>query len=852
MSDAKLPPIGSQSEADIAAYVKERVYKDSPLHAQDVSRWRKAELYDQCEQWLRKAKGASDQRYATQWVALTQDAGDPNSIPLPVYNEGISIRENETARLGRPEYKPRVRARGENPSLKAKEGAEGAERALISRLKDMPWYQQADRLFWHLPGYGGAWLMSYWDQTWMDTVRVPAKCLACPRHPSVQSPALVTPPVPPPGPELPGSPVGVEAFTSETSVNGEPVESSFGLEPIPAPPCNYVVREQDLPPRTDDLVMHKCPQCDLELVPYQPSDEEALGSLGEDLPKGDWYVKVLDPYGVFPRDSGIGVDNTDVDEWVYVHVETLDWVASRWPSKVRDERGEERIHGESVSALMAQNPTLGSPIFLEAASSTAAFKEHVLVYEYNKKPWFEWNPESRAYEKNRGRAIVVVNDVVCLDATLLVDSLTKPGDRVTRVRLEFVPFEFRDGGRRTTVGQGLWDRLFDANEGINERKAQIRAVNERGALPKYLGRRGSRLNQDAGFKSTVPYSVIYYDTDPLDTSSPLQLIQNSTIDAGAYTEVNDDREFMRRSSGQVEVESGQVPPGVSAATSIAYLKTESGEKRRPRIARVRQALIRAWEHGLRLMAAFYIEPRPYSYEDETGEEREAFVTGDVVSQSNPRVDIYASPDYDAQDIEREGIRDSIQLGVLNPTQTPQLNRKVFKTLNPSLDFFMDDDLQEQQAQREWQRFKDDGVVPVIDPGLDDDTTHHQEHGRVCFSAWFRQQEEAANWDGALAILSGLWDATVQQIGMAVQQQPGLSPQPLIVQQFTGLLQAQGFAAPDQQALNNVIQWRAHDEAHKLNLVVKQMVSAPPTVEAAGQGSSPEAQSEQQPVAQGVV
>lgn len=854
MADPKpLPPIGAKgSEPDLVQWVKARAYAQAAIHAEDVSRWRKAELYDQCDQWLQRAFVDSGAKLPTQWRKMRQDSSDPNSLPLPVYNEGVSLRENESARLGRPEYKPRVRPRGASPSIQAREGAKGAERALLSRLKAMPWDIEADKLYWHMPGYGGAWLLSYWDQHWMDTVRVPAKSLACPNHsalrdaPPTSAPAPVAALAPSGASSLGAGPIfpdesaaheGAESVAFEAGEGPGDLEG-LGVPVAPAIPhfCDYTTREQDAP--ADRL----CPVCPDRppLVPYKPTMAEAAGPLGQDLPKGDWQLCVLEPYGVFPRDAGIGVKRTDVDEWIWTHMETVDWVAARWPSKVRDEKGALRIRGESAATLLAANPTMGSPDLLRHAATAGVFQDNVLVYEYHRKPWYEWDEKAGEWRRNQGRSVVTVQDVACLDAPLLVESLNRPGEMVPRARLEFVPWEVRDGGRRSTVGQSLWDRLFDVQDGLNERQSQIRAVNQRGANPKYLQRRGLNL-ETAAADSAVPFTRVLCDTDPGENRPGLELINNSTIDPGVYREVDKDIAYAQRASGQVEVERGQIPAGVSAATAIAYLKTEAGEKRRPRILRIRQALMRAWDHGLKLMAAFYIEPREYSYEDESGEEREAFVQGDVIAAANPKVDIYPTPDYDSADLRRENVRDMVQLGIVNPAQTPQISRKLAKILDEQADYFLDDDLQEEQAQREWQAFRDHGRVPVIDPSLDDHMTHYQEHGRACFGAWFRQQEDAAEWDKALSVLEGSWEQDLLTLAMQAQ---GVSLQPAILGSWLDKLAQRGFRSSDPAALQLVLSWRAHIEAHKLAIVRKQIQSQP-AVEAPGKGSTPTSAAEAQ-------
>lgn len=846
-----LPPGQERDETKLVRFITERCYRSSPLYASDFANYRKAELYDQSEQWLQRAYTTRDSRYPSQWVQIDYDPGDPNSIPLPVYNEMVAIRENESARLTRPEYKPRVRPRGENPGITERDASEAAERALRFRMDQMAWEHSVEgKCGYNMPMYGGAYLMSFWDQTWMDTVRVPAASVVCSRNPRVQPSLPMSAAAAPPqngngAGQLPTA--GIEETVRQGGLpTASPMSGAIFAPGAAGPPCPFVAtleqaQQQNVQIDPQGNPQSPCPLCGSRLLPYKPTLEEAVsGGLGKDWPKGDWHTKVPWPDQIFVRDAGVGVDPAEIDEWVYAHVETIDWIAERYPDKVRDpETGLLKIHPEHPTALMAEHPVLGAPPVFQSASRTETFWRHTVVYEYCRRPWLEWDKEAKAYKKNEGRHTVAASGRVCVDEPLMVESFNSPGKMVPRIRLEYVHWEPKEGGRRATSGQSLWDRLYDAQDGINERMAQVRAVNQRGALPWYLQQRGRNFETRAA-DSTIPFRRVMCDIDPNDKQPPLTLMQNTTIDAGVYQEVEYGKNFAQRVSGQVEVERGQVPPNVAAATAIAYLKTESGEKRRPRIRRLRQAFVRTWQHGMELMSALYIEPREYSYEDEQSEERWAFIQGDVIASANPKVDIYPTPDYDQQDALRESIRDMVQLRILNPTQTPQLNRKIVRTLEPSFEAFLDDDLQEQQASREWRDFKQYGKVPVIDPSLDDPMTHFQLHGQACFSPWFREMEARAGWDQALGFLGSDWDQSLAAIAM--QKPPGTSLQTLIFQWWMMRATQAQFQPPDPNAFKLVLLWRAHMEAHKLTVLVQQATQARP-VQAPAKGSAPAPASE---------
>jgi hypothetical protein len=132
--------------------------------------------------------------------------------------------------------------------------------------------------------------------------------------------------------------------------------------------------------------------------------------------------------------------------------------------------------------------------------------------------------------------------------------------------------------------------------------------------------------------------------------------------------------------------------------------------------------------------------------------------------------------------------------------------------------------------------------------LDDAMTHFQEHGRECFSAWFRGEEAKAGWDRILGFLGSDWDEALTQLSFL--KPPGTSLQDLILQfwnvRMQMAVQMQGYQPPmDEEgikALENVLHWRSHMEAHKYEFLMQAAKQQPPPT-APGQGSSPTTASE---------
>jgi hypothetical protein len=820
--DTELPPIGQAKIEHIRPFIDCRIPYTAAYRVYQTSRWRRAELYDQGGpgQWIRPAQMAWDIGLASQWQRMPD--GD---LPMHTYNEGLPIRQNESARLSRPEYVPTIRPNVANPNYQQRMGARKAKQVLTSELKRMGWDKQSDLGHYHMPLYGVWWLKSEWVMRWDDTVTVPVT-------------------------------------TAKKCVK---------------PRCDFITAtgaDQAGKPLTE------CPQCEPEMgldemgqaaplpqpavTPFQPTIEEASTmqdsygrSLGRPLPKGDWQLSVVSPYNVFIKNLGIDVDPTNLDEWVEVSIENIDDLARFYPDKLRDKNGNLLIQPEKPSKLMEYHPVAGSPdVYGRTIGDQKLFYNHVRVKNYYRKPWMEWKKDLLRYEMNRGRYMVIAGDLVLADTEYMIASQSRKGKFIDRCIMEFAPWDLRDGGR-CADGIGLWEQMFDAQDGCNNTASQQEAVRERGAVPFYVERSGMNT-QTRQINTGVPMRLVTIDTNPLDPSAGLELLNNTTIDQGVVAELNDRREFMSRVSGNAEVENGNVPAGVAAATAISILKEESSEKRRPRIKRIREMLKRVWSHGLELVDGLWLEERPVSYEDATGTEQWTAMKGlDLCEQTN--VDLEPEPAFDSADQRRESIRDIVNL-LGPPTQWGPAEKLVAKLMDAPPELSEDADIQVEGAQREWIDFEQKRRIPVVDPDLDDPMEHYQQHGRDLQSEEGRELEDRVDWDGALQIIGVDWDESLKQLAMPqmipappdpITGQPALDPmtgmpkmvpmpqtkplqtriyefwsqklmqasmpQPQVdpmTGQVLGEMPPQ-YQSPDPQGLNELLQFRAHMQAHKL-------------------------------------
>lgn len=829
MALKNLPAIGSTTNAEAKRWIEDGLYYEHPLYSKWKSNYRRGELYDAGIQWIRKGLSGTDGLTGgmSQWASIYYEPNDPNYIPTPVFNEGFGSRTNESARLGRPNYRPVVKPKSGNPNFKDKKAAQMATDALRHRLREMNWDMQAYLMYYHIPVYGGAWLKSEWEQRWDDATMVPGtRAVSCPN-------AKGSPPAP----------------------LGEGTESEGGGKP----PCPFLLSDPKIPnnlatkaswiggpfaPPSPEggFEATSCPTCPDHppLQPFQATMKEAAtgkDALGRELgtaqPLGDWLLTVRSPYDMHPKNLGFMMAPGDISEWREVHTETLDWVALHYPEKAA------KVKPERPDVIAKYSPTLGAPDLFSSILDSKILQDAVRIMEWHKKPWmerFEGPDGTITFRLNKGRSMVIANGELLLDAAYLIPSPTDPSKEIARVEVDYIPWEVQDGGRYLQ-GMSLWQLLFDPQDNANEIRSQAQSVRQRMAVPLYLALKSHNL--EIATRDGVPGRFAFIDIDPEAPNLMPQIINNTTIADGIWRELEDTISSLEKYAGNVEVEKGQVPPNVEAALAIQYLKTYAGEKREPRIARIKEAFRRVCKHGLELISTFYIEPREVSYENEAGEERwENIIGQDIAGETS--ITVESEADFDDKARNQELVLTLVEKGILQTKENPTLSREIARVLEAPEALFEEQDIQKDSAQREYIDFQEGGRVPVVDPTLDDHNAHYQQHGINAQSDWFRDLEDRAGWDAALKILGANWELVLQQVAMTPGQvclqerilqawnqilqaaaQPQLGPDPL-----SGELVPMGpplYTPPeDLEALDQVLHWRAHSEDHRLTEQVKQM------------------------------
>lgn len=774
-----LSPVGKVTVEEAKAFFKEKTYRSHPQYEYDYAMDRKAELYDACAQWLAPAGMGWGSTRKANWVNTYYEPNDPNYTPTPVFNEGFGARTNESAHLGRPNYRALVEPLPSdgNVTYPMRVNAKNATRAIRSRLKELEWDKIAVQLYYHMPVYGGTWVKSEWVQDWERTIKVPnPEALEC-SNPTCD-------------------------FKSATPlVPFKALKEKFGAPQVAESAGPHMGK------------IGACPQCPDHppLQPYAMTMEEAINSkdsfgrdMGRTEPMGDWDVSVRIPYDMFPRDLGYSMKPGHVDEWVEVHMEQVDWCYKRFANA----KGILELKPESPVELAKYHPNLGTPDIYGSILDNKILRNSVNVMEYHRKPWMEKITDEATGESrlgwNEGRSLITANNVVLLDGPLILKPATKGGKPVARVQMDYIPWELRDGGRRLN-GMSLWELLFDPQDARNEITAQTQSVRQRMALPLYAALRS--WNLQIGTRNGVPGRFAFFDVDPAAPTFKPEVFNNQTIDAGVDRELQDAIQTVSKFAGHSQVDQGTVPPGVTAALAIQYLKTYASEGREPRLARIREGFKRMYEHGLELMRAFYLEPRKIEFEDEQGTDRADMVDWEAL-QVDGTVKVDAEADFDDRARNQQLVTDMLQSPLIDTTD-PSVRREVARILELPEELFKKWDIQREGAEKEYLDFREEQREPVRDPIVDDDQIHYDQHGVDAQSDWFREMERAGDWDGIARFLGPLWTWSVDMIGQQVGGSPGdpmtgVPPTPPtppclqehLVRQWVGLLQQAGYQVPN--------------------------------------------------------
>lgn len=864
----KDPGMGADVKpADLRAFITSRRPYESPFRARRVSTWNKATLMREGHTWLEPVAG--DPRRASNYVDVQFDEDDESAIPLPSDPEITVCLQNESARLGRPDFKAYVRPTGEDPDTKARTGAQLTEQVILHRLREMCFDEVESEFDVHMPTWGQGILVSEWDTDRLKSTRIPVVVArACPRNPGAHAelppPPAAAPEQPaPPSDGLAGDEPGLEAQGGDLSAlveGGEPDQTVVfppddleqeldptqpvddPMQPAAPAPCDFTTARPEIdvetalrqPPEAIESYetkgagggmtlghrLTRCPTCPdhPELVDYMPTmaeahtGKDAFGrDLGEDKALGEWTVRCVLPHNLFPQGMGVNVKPRNWHWWIETTPMPLQWIRDRWENGYK-------VKAEQASALMQWHALPGMQSIGDTGEA-GQYRDFARVTWYHRKPGI--GEDGKA---DKGRTIILAGDETMENGTFLLPSRTVPGEWFPRVHIEVTPWEVRS---HESWGLGMAELLFSLQEQICELLSMDSdALARMGAigLIETVGMDTECVSFESGGFSGKRFVFTPDPAFPSQEPKPFGGVQMQGIIERLDWLIG----RMNAVAGTSEAEGGSPPSGITAALALQYLLQQSGLKRQPRIDRKRESLERIYRHGATLMYHRTLEERTLEFQDDDKQWKQRAWRGtEMNNQLNVRID--PEPEHDSPLLKKQQILDMVDKHLYDLNDAAVRSRLVEALEGPrSIEGPMG--MQIEAAQREFCDFRDSKGkwAPTVDPSMDDARSHMDEHGKSWHSSWMRDQRELARWE-EIAPLLYAWEGVFAQLSAGLPPNFPPSIELRIFAVFDLILGMQHVTAEDlppeqAAALKIVLRWRAHFEAHK-DTATKQLSAA---------------------------
>ena len=726
MRTKPIPPKGSTPE-ELKTFLETVIRYDTSHRIERFTTWEQARHYFQGDQWL-ETDYTEDATRSPFWKSLELDVD--NWMPTPVQNEMVRPIRNEVSRLLGIGSRPYIRVDKETPE--ASKGAKLAKDVLNDRLDNLYWFDVQYEGCQHMVQYG-TWVLKsslVLDYTEMKNIPVEGtqRCPGC-------GATYVSANVPDASMEEFEKNPGVKVSFLETEDLGSPEE-----------------------PRATGTIT-SCLKCAGPLEGYMPPEDELKGDdflgrpLGKPIPTVETQIQTVSPYDAFPENSGLDQDMRRMEEFGEAYVRSTDWCKKYFSNG-------HLVKPETSYGMLRWHPVVGgSRHFSGSGDGTdpALFDHHAMIWEWHKKPWIEYDESTKERKLNRGRSIIIAGNptVVLLDGDYMIESKLKPGKLIPRVHYEYIPWEIRD---REIWGISASEWMFSDQDSINTRKSQVEYARHIFGNPKIFAPEGCELTS-AGMANTG-YSSDIWTYRPGPAGEKPEPFSGMQLGQAWVTEASVDLDAINRRIGVAEIEGGDAPKDVTAASALMYLGEKSAETRKPRIQRIREAKKRIYSHQLELIHEFYRDERFYHVKDQNDKWGvKVFKGTDLSEQTNVQLEDEAV--YDERMFRRESIKEGIELGTIIP-DSAAAKRKVNKALDIPLDVNETQNLQVSAAEDEWLAYVEEQIQPAVKTRQDYHAIHYQAHDLAFTSDIAKKYMRAADWNQVCLAIEG-WEKDFEQI-----------------------------------------------------------------------------------------
>lgn len=268
------------------------------------------------------------------------------------------------------------------------------------------------------------------------------------------------------------------------------------------------------------------------------------------------------------------------------------------------------------------------------------------------------------------------------------------------------------------------DDLIPKQDQRNLVEAAIELITRRMSNPLWLIPRGTNptpITGNAGLK-------VYYNAVSAGGTTPLapQRIPGENVPNTLVLWLNKIDDDMERVAGTFFLQGGDTPPGVTAASALAFLSEKAQRAMSP--------WLRSWEDGLAKWVEYAIEtartrapePRLYVASQNNRFETQRFILTDLEGEVEVQVEAGSSFPQ-SQAAVRATVESLIRLGLINPAD-PATAYNILQNVGLAhLSGVVDEDFK--IAASEFDKFRETGQMPPPDPVFDNHFAHYTQHMR---------------------------------------------------------------------------------------------------------------------------
>lgn len=425
----------------------------------------------------------------------------------------------------------------------------------------------------------------------------------------------------------------------------------------------------------------------------------------------------------------------------------------------------QRRYNKEVEADAPANPGLiearmaGSPSMLSTGSGSGGYKG-VKVREY-------WCRPNVTHPQGR-RVVWVKNQILFED--------DKPFDPFPYVMLSGIPAPGR-----------LWpmsivEHLRPVQTELNKVKSQIAENRNRIGNPTVLAsRQAVKDPENLADNTALPGGVVWVD-EIGSNRQPVQYLPAPDLPAYVIESIQSIEESIQEISGQHEVTSAQVPPGVTAASAINLLQEADDTRLGPAVKDYEQQLGALGQKVLNLAAKYYNDTRTIRLAGEDGQWQIQDFRGSML-RNNTDVEVQAGSSFPQSKAAKQAAMQDLLVQLVqsgNPPHGRQLAQWIKDMEIGDISALISEyDADENQVRRENSRMMAGIPQPINE--WDDDDYHIKAH---------QDEQKSSRYDQLPPPIKQILEDHVQQhrARVASVQQAQMQLQ----------MQAQGQPPPDQQ------------------------------------------------------